>query len=82
MGEQANVSDANLCKAKIHIKGMDTLDLYAEPDSPILAMLREQLAKQGSDEMIYLNYGEDDQDSLYFMASDLVAIETEPVAEA
>lgn len=73
-----------LIKVRVHIDGMDTLEFCSEPDSPILVMLQNHLAKESvsadsPDELIYLNYDENQTDTLYFMSSTLRAIETEPL---
>lgn len=76
--KKVTVVDEALSRVKVHLEGMDTLEFYADPESPILDMLRTNLLSTDQDQLMFLNYGEDDNDTLYFMSSDLLAIEIEP----
>lgn len=70
--------DEGLYKVRVHIEGMEVLEFYSEPSSPVLDMLQGHLASNAEQQLVYLNYGADDDDTIYFMSSDLLAIETKP----
>lgn len=71
--------ESALCQVRVTIDGMETLEFFADPSSPVLDMLRNHLVSNEHDELIYLNYGDSDNDTLYFMSSNLLAMETQPV---
>jgi len=73
-GEQ--IVDSSLCNVKVQIKGMDTLEFLSTVNSPVLEMLRANLSNN-NDELIYLNYGVTGEETLYFMSSNLLSLETE-----
>jgi hypothetical protein len=69
-------AEGSLSKVSLRIDGMGTVEFYADPNAPVLDMLRDHLDSPKQDELIYLNYGDDD--TVYFMSSKLLSIETEP----
>jgi hypothetical protein len=71
-------AEGSLCKVRVHIEGMEMLEFYADPSSPVLDMLRNHLVSTEQDELIYLHYGDNENDTLYFMSSNLLGMETEP----
>jgi hypothetical protein len=76
--ESFDHTEDSLCKVRVYVEGMDMLEFYADPSSPVLDMLQSHLVNIEQDELIYLNYGDNENDTLYFMSSDLLAMETEP----
>jgi hypothetical protein len=76
----------SLVSVKVYIDGMDDLEFYSEPDSAVIDMLQTHIAnsainRETNDEMIYLNYGEGEDDALYFMTSTLKGMEIQPIVE-
>lgn len=67
-------TDEELLQVLIQLRGSDQLEFYCHPESPVLQMLQEELLKQDSDQLIYLDCGED-EGAVYFMSSNLLGIE-------
>lgn len=65
-------------KTTVHINGMDPLELYCEPGSSVLEMLQNCLVSGRKNELLYLNYSDSQEGVVYFMSSDLLALETVP----
>jgi len=73
--QQHTADDQQLVVVKVHIEGMDVVEFYADPNSPVLEMLRTNLVDSTQDQLLYLSYGEEEHDTLYFMSSSLLAME-------
>ncbi len=74
-------NDAQLVLVKVHIEGMEVVEFYADPSSPVLDMLRSNLVNSTQDQLLYLSYGEEEHDTLYFMSSSLLALEIKPAEQ-
>lgn len=68
-------NDSPLIRLRIHIRGMEVLEFFTDPKSSIIEMLRDSLTNDVEDNLVYLNYGDSENDVLYFMSSKLVALE-------
>ncbi len=73
--KQPQKSNAPTFKLILHLSGRDALELYTEQDSPILTMLRDRMSHPQTDDLVFLNCGSEHGDALYFMSSDLLALE-------
>lgn len=76
--------ETDLVELRIHLRGLDPLDLACEESNPVLKLLfRAQLDKRADpDSVVYLNVGQDGEQVIHFRKSSLVAIETgRPLSE-
>ena len=67
----------------VYIRNMDPLTLYCDEDLPIVKTLFQALLKNRggegqSDQLLYLQIGQQTPKAIYFPASNLVSIETNP----
>jgi hypothetical protein len=65
----------------LQIADIGTLEFYADPSSAVLEMLRNNLGSTEQDELIYLSYGDNENDTVYFLSSSLLPMETEPAGQ-
>ena len=68
----------SLTEVVVHVRGMEPLELLCEPDNPVIEMLTTTLhtQSQNPNEFVYLQCQGPDMGALYFLAGDLLALET------
>ena len=73
-------NDPSICKVTVFLDNADPMEFYSDPQSPVLDMLQEHLVNNETDQLLFLNCGEQGTETVYFMSSSLLGINTSPVA--
>ena len=73
-------NDPSICKVTVFLDNADPMEFYSDPQSPVLDMLQDHLVNNETDQLLFLNCGEQGTETVYFMSSSLLGINTSPVA--
>ena len=81
--EDSGSPDA-FCRVTVHIRDQDPVEFLSDVDSPILQMLQQAMQTAGDNpgQLLYLELQDEETCTLYFVASDLLGIETTPKHQA